>query len=226
MSGTGNGVSADRVREIHDRLKERYGPATRRELDPLDELMLTILSQNTSDTNRDRAWRALRERYPDWENVRSAPRSELEETIRPAGLHRQKARVLQETLEAVSDDRAGPDLSGLEEMSDDEALEHLTDLRGVGIKTAACVLCFSLGRDYMPVDTHVHRVGRRLALIPEDMRADRAHDHLNRDEVVPGELRFSLHVQLIRHGRSVCRARRPRCDECDIEDLCPKVGVE
>jgi endonuclease-3 len=214
------------VRALHSRLEAEYGPAERERYDPLDELILTILSQNTSDTNRDRAYTALRDRYPDWEGVRRAPREEIEDTIRSAGLWRQKARVIQEVLDELADEPSGLDLSHLEEMSDTDILEYLTAFRGVGVKTAACVLCFALERPYMPVDTHVHRVSRRLGLIPESADANRAHEILNRNGVVPSELRFSFHIQLIRHGRSVCRAGRPRCEECVVEELCPKVGLE
>ena len=194
-------------------------------LDPLDELMLTILSQSTSDTNRDRAYEALRARFPDWESVRAAPRADIEEAIRSAGLWKQKARVLQETLDAIYARQGELDLSHLAALGDDEVIDYLTSLRGVGVKTAACVLSFSLGRAYMPVDTHVHRLAGRLGLIGPTVTADRAHESLNGDSVVPAELRFAFHVQLIRHGRAVCRASRPDCDACVLEDLCPKIGV-
>lgn len=187
--------------------------------------MLTILSQSTSDTNRDRGYESLRERFPTWEAVRAAPRREIENAIRPAGLWKQKARVLQDTLDAIYEDRGALDLSHLERFSNQEVIEYLTSLRGVGVKTAACVLCFSMGRDYMPVDTHVLRVARRLGLIPARATADQAHKLLNADAAVPPELRFSFHIQLIRHGRSVCRASRPACQECVLDDLCPREGV-
>jgi endonuclease-3 len=214
-----------RVRALNRRLEAVYGPAKKKRLDPLDELMLTILSQSTSDTNRDRGYKSLRERFPTWEAVRTAPRGEVEEAIRPAGLWKQKARVLQETLDAIWEDRGKLDLSHLHRLPDDEVIEYLTGLRGVGVKTAACVLCFSMGRDYMPVDTHVHRVARRLGLIPSRASANQAHELLNRDASVPAELRFSFHIQLIRHGRAACRASRPACAACVLEDLCPKVGI-
>jgi endonuclease-3 len=214
-----------RVRALNRRLERSYGPAERQRLDPLDELMLTILSQNTSDTNRDRAYEALRARFPDWDAVRTSPRSAVEDVIRPAGLWKQKARVLQETLDALYAERGGLDLSHLEELPDEAVIAYLTSIRGVGVKTAACVLCFSLGRPYMPVDTHVHRVARRLGLIPARATADQAHQFLNRDGSVPPELRFPFHIQLIRHGRAVCRANRPACSRCVLADLCPKVNV-
>lgn len=188
--------------------------------------MLTILSQNTSDGNRDRAYETLRRRFPDWEAVRTAPRRQIEDAIRSAGLWKQKARTLQETLSAIHEERSRLSLSHLESLSDNEVIEYLTRFRGVGVKTAACVLCFAMGRAYMPVDTHVHRVSRRLGLITDGTSAEQAHELLNRDRVVPSELRFSFHIQLIRHGRRVCRAGRPACGRCVLEDLCPKVGVQ
>lgn len=214
-----------RIRALHRRLEADYGPARKHRLDPLDELMVTILSQNTTDINRDRAYESLRDRLPDWEAVRTAARRDLEEAIRAAGLWKQKARVIQETLDALWEERGELDLSHLEEMTDAEALDYLTAFRGVGQKTAACVLCFSLGRPYMPVDTHVHRTTRRLGLIPRTS-ADDAHELLNQDDTVPPELRFSFHIQLIRHGRAVCQAGRPRCGACVLADLCPRVGVD
>jgi endonuclease-3 len=214
-----------RVRALDRRLEREYGPAAKQRLDKLDELMLTILSQSTSDTNRDRGYARLRQRFPDWGSVRSAPRAEIEDAIRPAGLWKQKARVLQETLDALLEEHGALDLSHLDEMTNEEVIEYLTSFRGVGVKTAACVLCFAMGRPYMPVDTHVHRVARRLALVPTKASAEQAHHILNGDSSVPAELRFTFHIQLIRLGRAVCRANRPACTECVLEDLCPKVDV-
>ena len=211
------------ARQVESRLQATYGQATKNRLDPLDELILTVLSQNTSDTNRDRAWGALRRTYSDWSEVLQQGPDLLMETIRPAGLAEQKGRTILRILELLSD--AGiPNLEHLTEMSDDEALEYLTAIKGVGLKTAACVLCFSLERPVMPVDTHVHRVARRLGLIPPKASRDAAHDLLNL--AVAPDLRFSLHIQLIRHGRAVCTARRPDCGSCELASLCPRVGVE
>jgi endonuclease-3 len=214
-----------RVRALHRRLEKIYGPPRKERLDPLDELMLTILSQSTSDTNRDRAYELLRQRFPTWDAVRVAPRSEIEDAIRPAGLWKQKARTLQETLESLYVQRGTLDLSHLERLSDQDVVNYLTGFRGVGVKTAACVLCFAMRRPYMPVDTHVHRLARRLGLIPRRATADQAHALLNSDDSVPAELRFAFHIQLINHGRAVCRAGRPACDNCVLTDICPKVGV-
>ncbi len=214
-----------RVRALHRRLEDHYGPAEKKRIGRLDELMLTILSQNTNDTNRDRAYESLRARFPDWNAVRVAPRKEVEQAIKSAGLWKQKARTLQETLAALHDEQGDLDLSHLDDRTDQEVIEYLTSFRGVGVKTAACVLCFAMGRSYMPVDTHVHRVARRLGLIEERATADQAHELLNRDSSVPPKLRFSFHIQLIRHGRAVCRAGRPACDTCVLGGLCPRIGI-
>lgn len=214
-----------RVRALHRRLEARYGRAKKSRLDALDELMLTILSQSTSDGNRDRAYAELKARFPSWEAVRVAPRSAIEDAIRSAGLWKQKARVLQETLDALYEERGELDLSFLRRLSDHEVIAYLTGFRGVGVKTAACVLCFSLRRPVMPVDTHVHRVARRLGLVSRRASAEKAHEALNRDATVPPELRFSFHIQLIRHGRAICQAGRPKCGDCVLADLCPKVDV-
>lgn len=212
------------VEAIHARLERAHGAPAKRKRDPLDELVLTILSQNTSDTNRDRAWEALRDRYSDWEAVRGAGVDELEETIRTAGLAGQKAATIRRVLDALVEERGAADLSHLDRMDDVEALDYLTGFKGVGTKTAACVLCFALRRPVMPVDTHVHRVARRLGLAPTDGGRERTHRSLN--DAVPPERRFPLHVLFIRHGRRVCTARKPRCSECVLSDACPRHGVE
>lgn len=222
--GRTDGSDHDRVGEIHRRLEGACGPPGKPRRDPLDELVLTILSQNTSDTNRDRAWEALGERYPDWEAVRRAPAGELEETIRTAGLAGQKAATIQRVLDGLVEERGEPVLDHLASMSDEEALEYLTGFKGVGTKTAACVLCFALRRPVMPVDTHVHRVARRLGLAPLEGGRQRTHDALNR--AIPPERRYPLHILFIRHGREVCTARRPRCSSCVLAELCPRRGVE
>ncbi len=212
----------ERIRAIAERLATVH-PATRKiRRDPLDELVLTILSQSTSDANCYRGWEALRDRYRDWEAVLAAPEGELEETIRPAGLSNQKSATILSVLGRLRDERGRPSLEHLEAMDDREATDFLTSFKGVGVKTAACVLCFSMGRDVIPVDTHVHRIAIRLGLVPENASAVRTHEILN--QIVPPELRYELHVLLIGHGRTVCSARRPRCGECVVSDRCPKVG--
>jgi endonuclease-3 len=211
------------VAELTGRLEAHYGEPVKKRRDPLDELVLTILSQSTSDTNRDRAWAALRRSFDDWEAVRDAEAARLEATIRVAGLAGQKTATIQGVLRKLSDAYGRPTLEALHGMEDAEALDFLSSFRGVGQKTAACVLCFALGRPVLPVDTHVHRLARRLALVPERATAVQTQAALN--ELVPSELRFALHIHLIRHGRAVCKARQPRCGECVVEGLCDKVGV-
>jgi endonuclease-3 len=210
------------ARQVESTLKVRYGEARRNRLDPLDELILTVLSQNTSDANRDRAWEELQHVYSAWSEVLEDGPDRLTETIRPAGLAKQKSDTILRILKLL-DGGGTPSLDHLREMPDGEALDYLTGIKGVGLKTAACVLCFSLERPIMPVDTHVHRVARRLGLVPPKATRDAAHDVLN--SVVPPDLRFSLHVQLIRHGRSTCRARHADCDRCELAKVCPRVGV-
>lgn len=215
--------AAERIRAITARLAEEQPPSRKVRRDPLDELILTILSQSTSDANCYRGWEALRARYPNWEAVLAAPAGELEDTIRPAGLSKQKSGTILSTLAHLKNEHGRPTLDHLETLDDTAALDYLTGFKGVGVKTAACVLCFSMGRDVIPVDTHVHRIALRLGLVPENANAIRTHEILN--EIVPPELRYELHVLLIGHGRTVCTARRPRCDECAVSSRCPRVGT-
>ena len=192
---------ADRrkVRAIRDRLRREYGrPVLRPHRAPVDELVLTVLSQNTNDRNRDVAYGRLRERYGSWAEVRDAPVEDIEDAIRPGGLAPTKAMRLKQILGAVGDD----DLSWMEKAPLDEARDYLCDLPGVGRKTAACVLLFSYGRPEVPVDTHVYRVGTRLGLWPEKTRLEHAHDEMLR--LVAPEDAYELHVLLIRHGRRTC----------------------
>ena len=188
--------------------------------DPVTELVLTLLSQNTSDTNSGRAFQALLKRYPDWDAVLEAPVDELEETIRPGGLAKTKAPRMQALLAEVRD-RLGPDwdASRLRDMPIAEAKQWLTELPGVGPKTAACVLLFSLGRPALPVDTHVHRVAIRLGLLGPKVAALPAHDML--EAQLPPDKYYDFHVTLIRHGRRVCHKQRPKCNECVLYDRCP-----
>ena len=205
-----------RVRAIRDRLRSLYGrPVQEPHGRPLEELVRTILSQNTNDTNRDVAFARLRERFPTWVAVRDAPPEEVEEAIRPGGLAPQKAPRIQAALRELDDDL---DLSWLENAPREEALDFLTSLPGVGRKTAACVLIFSFGRPEIPVDTHVYRVGGRLGLFPPDASFERAHDEML--AITDPADAYELHINLIRHGRAVCRPR-PRCDECALRRMCP-----
>ncbi len=222
MAANGAG-QAGRIRGIRDALADGPSVEPKRRRDPLDELVLTILSQNTTDANCLRGWEGLRARFASWDALLAAPGGELEDAIRPAGLAAQKAATIRGALERLRDERGAPSLDHLDGMDDEQALAYLAGFRGVGVKTAACVLCFALGRDVIPVDTHVHRIARRLGLVPARASAARTHEILN-EEVPPG-LRYELHLLLIRHGREVCRARGPRCDACALAEACPRIGV-
>jgi endonuclease-3 len=206
-----------RLRTIRDRLRTEYGrPVLHAHRAPVDELILTVLSQNTNDRNRDVAWARLRERFPSWDAVREAPVVEIEDAIRPGGLAPTKAVRIQRILEALGDD----DLCWLEDAPLEEARDYLCELPGVGRKTAACVLLFSFGRPEVPVDTHVYRVTSRLGLIRPGASFDEAHDELLR--LVDPEDAYEVHVLLIRHGRRTCTAREPRCAECPLRRMCPE----
>jgi len=208
-----------RLRTILARLREAYGrPSTRIHGAPIDELVLTVLSQNTNDRNRDVAYERLRERFPSWEAVRDAPVEDIEEAIRPGGLAVTKAPRIQRILAAISDS-GSMDLSWLADAPLADARDYLCDLPGVGRKTAACVLLFAYGRHDVPVDTHVHRVGTRLGLFREGASLDECHDEMLR--LSAGADPLEAHVALIRHGRRICVARTPRCSECPLLSLCP-----
>ena len=178
-----------------------------------------MLSQSTTDANQHRAFAALKAAFPDWDAVRRAPVEQVGAVIRPAGLAVQKAPRIQRILDRAAEEPRGPDLEWLGRVPLDEAMGWLTALDGVGPKTAACVLSFSFNRHVLPVDTHVHRVSRRLGLIPAKASAERADRILH--DLVPDGLRTPLHVGLIRLGREICKAPTPRCAQCPLKDLCP-----
>ena len=209
-----------RLRAIHARLEKYFGPLEApRAADPLDELVLTVLSQHTSDLNAERAFASLRAAYPTWGDVVAAPAGEVADVIRSGGLANTKAPRIQSILREVHEREGAYDLSGLRAMDDEQARAYLTSLPGIGPKTAAVVLSFALGRDRMPVDTHVHRVTKRLGIVPAKASAERA-DRLLHD-LVPDGLRTPLHVGFIQLGREVCKAPTPRCAVCPLRDLCP-----
>jgi endonuclease-3 len=165
----------------------------------------------------------MRERYPTWEELASARTADLVRTIRPGGLANVKAPRILAVLREIRDREGGFRLSWMDEAADRKIFDYLTSLPGVGPKTAACVLAFSLGRPALPVDTHVHRVAGRLGLIPPGATAVQAMAALER--AVPSRLRISMHVGLIRHGREVCKAGRPLCEVCPLRDLCPSAEL-
>ena len=204
-----------RLRAILERLRTEYGrPVGRPHRAPIDELVLTVLSQNTNDRNRDVAYGRLRERFESWAAVREAPVEDVEDAIRPGGLAPTKAVRIQEILRAIGDD----DLAWLEEAPLEEARRYLCELPGVGRKTAACVLLFSYGRPDVPVDTHVYRVGTRLGLFRPGAPLDEAHDEMLR--LARGSDAHEAHVSRIRHGRRASVARAPRCPECPLLRTC------
>jgi endonuclease-3 len=205
--------------DVHCRLLNHYGePTWRPHMDPVSELVSTILSQNTNDVNRDVAYDRLQERLPTWELVRDANVEEVIEAIRPAGLANQKGPRIQESLRIITQERGELSLDFLTDWPVEEAKSWLTDIKGVGPKTAAIVLLFSLGRPAFPVDTHVHRVTKRLGLIGPRVSREKAHVELER--LVPPEAYYAFHLNLIRHGRQVCTSRKPRCQDCPLRDLC------
>lgn len=208
------------MRLVRDRLREYYGrPRNLPHGAPLDELVLTILSQNTTDRNRDVAYLRLRERFASWEQVRAAPVGEVEEAIRPGGISKVKSRRIKQILDLIEQEQGGLGLDWLEQASRERAFAFLERLPGVGRKTAACVLLFAYDRPELPVDTHVYRTSSRLGLIRPRASFEEAHDVL-RQLTDPTDV-YELHVNLIRHGRRLCRAQRPLCPQCPLRRLCP-----
>ena len=214
----------EKVAEITARLTDAYHADSLARshggsLPPVDELVLTFLSQSTTDVNSWRGYRTLRARFPDWEAVADAPVEEIEEAIRAGGLARRKAPRIQAALRRLREERGRVTLDFLAEMTPRDALAYLMSFHGVGRKTASCVLLFSLGMPAMPVDTHVLRVARRLRLIPARATAEQAHDLL--EALAPPADYYRFHVNMIAHGRQTCAARRPACPRCVILELCP-----
>jgi endonuclease-3 len=211
------------VRAVRDRLRLVYGvPGARPHGDPLAELVLTVLSQSTNDRNRDVAYLRLRDRFATWEEVRDAPIDAVEEAIRPGGISRVKSARIHDILAAIAP-TGEIALNRLSQMSVAEAQEYLCVLPGVGRKTAACVLLFALGMHDVPVDTHVSRVGTRLGLF--DARASLTAMHDEMLALTPRGAELELHLNLLRHGRRTCHARRPACGDCALARMCPRVGV-
>jgi endonuclease III len=208
-----------RVRAIRDRLRELYGrPVNHPHGHPIAELVRTILSQNTNDRNRDVAYERLRSALRTWVDVRDADVEVVEEAIRPGGLAPSKAPRIQQVLRELPESGGEPTLDWLADADRNEAIDFLVALPGVGRKTAACVMIFALGRPEIPVDTHVYRVGGRLGLFPENASFERAHDEML--AITDPEDAYELHINLITHGRRVCRPK-PRCGECGLRRMCP-----
>ena len=214
------GALRRRVAVCLDRLEREFGrPRLGRRYPPLDELILTILSQSTNDRNRDRAYASLRRRFPSWEEVLEADRAALEESIRVGGLARTKSGVIQEVLRRVRSDQGRLSLEVLRRMPLPEARRYLMGFKGVGEKTAACVLLFSCRRPAFPVDTHIERVTRRLGWVPAKASSKRTHAIMS--DLVPPDRTLTAHVNLITLGRRICRPRAPICPRCPLGRLCP-----
>jgi endonuclease-3 len=204
---------------IHEKLIEAFGePVWRTPLPAIDELVSTILSQNTNDINRDRGFNALRTKLPTWEAVRDASVEDVISAIKPAGLANQKGPRIQQVLRAISEERGALNLDFLAGLPIEEARAWLTKFNGVGPKTAAIVLCFSLNMPAFPVDTHIYRISGRTGLRPEKMTVEQAHPHL--ESIFPPETYYAAHLNLIRLGREICGARNPNCPQCPIIKLC------
>lgn len=200
-------------------LRELFGyPTWRRAYPPVDELIDCILSQSTTDANRDRAFAALRAAFPTWEAVRDAPEAEVIAAIKPAGLSNQKGPRIQAVLREITAQRGEINIDFLGDLPIEEAKAWLTAMHGVGPKTAAIVLCFAFNRPAFPVDTHVHRVGQRIGFLPEGISADKAHDVM--EAIIPPEDYYAFHLNLIRLGREICNARSPHCERCPLTTSC------
>lgn len=205
--------------EVLRRLQDFYGqPTWRNPMPAVDELVSTILSQNTNDTNRDRAFESLRQRFPTWEAVREAESPAVVAAIRPAGLANQKGPRIQRVLQEITAERGSLDMSFLKDLPLEEARAWLMKFKGVGPKTAAIVLLFSLGRPAFPVDTHIYRVTGRLGLRPEKMTVEEAHTHL--ENLFPPATYYAAHLNIIRLGREICIARKPACGRCPLQEIC------
>jgi len=205
--------------QVHRRLLKAYGePTWRNPLPPVDELVSTILSQNTNDLNRDRAFNLLRERFPTWEGVRDAHQDDVIDAIRIAGISNQKGPRIQAALRAITEERGQIELDFLREMPPEEVHDWLVSIKGVGPKTAAIVMQFSLNMQAFPVDTHIHRISGRLGLRPEKAGREKTHQILA--DLLPPETYYPVHLNLIQHGRQVCKASRPLCEQCNMTDLC------
>lgn len=217
-----NEVAADTEKPLQyiiQNLERTYGvPENRRARDPLDMLIQIILSQATSDTNSHRTFAALKKRFPTWERLLRAREATIADCIRSGGLANQKAAVIKSILRQIKEEHGTLDLSFLHELSAPEAARYLSQFRGIGPKTVACTLLFACRKEVFPLDTHIFRILRRIGLIPQKCTDARAHEIMNR--LVPAGKFYSFHVNLIRHGRTLCRPREPLCERCPVIEYC------
>ena len=208
------------ARTILGRLRRAYGPRPAKcRGDGVSVLVDTILSQNTSAANSSAGYRQLRRRFRSWNQVADAAVEEVERCIRVSGLSNLKAPRIQAILRQIRAERGRINLQHLSELDDEAALTHLLSFKGVGPKTAHCTLLFAFGKSVFPVDTHIHRIARRLRLIGPKATAEQAHDLLK--PIIPPADRYEMHVLLIEHGRKTCRAVNPKCGECTLLRMCP-----
>jgi endonuclease III len=200
-------------------LEQKFGcPENKLEIKPLDNLMLTILSQNTNDKNRDLAYQRLRERFPTWEQVMTADIAEIGEAIKPAGLWQQKSQRIRDILIWINKTYGRLNIDFLCEMTPQEAIDLFCTQKGIGVKTISVVLLFSCGIDIFPVDTHVHRLCRRIGLVPDNVSAEKTFWLMK--DLVPKGKSLSLHINLLKLGRTICLARKPNCPQCPLNKFC------
>lgn len=212
-------ILKEKAAEVHRRLVEFYGERVNSDpSDPIEELVLTILSQNTNDVNRDKAYAELIRLFPSWEEVMAADAADVIEAVRIAGLANQKGPRIQNILRQIKEERGELALEFLRELDKDDASAWLTKFKGVGPKTAAIVLQFALDIPAFPVDTHVNRISGRLGLRPEKMNVEKAHKHL--EGLFHPDTYYAAHLNIITLGRQVCHARKPKCEECPLKDIC------
>ena len=205
--------------DIDRLLKERFGnKVLKPHREPIGELIRTILSQNTTDTNRDRAYERLRKKFPVWGDILKARTDSIKTAIKPGGLSGVKAPRIKIILQQLSNGNGTIDLSFLEKMPVKSGIEYLTSFKGVGVKTAACVLLFSYGKKLFPVDTHIYRISQRLGLVTGGCGREKTFEILN--DIIPNRLFYRLHLNLIELGRKTCRSRNPLCNECSIDKYC------
>jgi len=212
---------AQKVSEI---LEETFGIPERRQVNPLDCLIKTILSQNTNDVNRDRAFENLKARFPTWEDALKADAGEIEKAIRVGGLSNQKSANIKNLLASLKSERGELSVDFIKDMDNDEAVKLLCKHRGIGIKTTYVTLAFAFGREVFPVDTHILRISKRLGFIPAKTTLDKAHELMA--SLIPEGKAFSFHLNLITFGREICQARKPKCDVCPIVEYCLYVREE
>lgn len=213
-------VDIKTITEVDRLLVEAYGDRKwKRRAEPIDELIMTMLSQRTNDLNRDKAFERLKEKFPSWEQILKAKVSSIESAIKPAGLSKQKAPRIKAILQRIAEANGGNlSLDFLSRMPVPKALSWLKSLPGVGPKTAACVLLFSFGKPVFPVDTHIFRISKRLGWLDSNVTEAEANELL--DKVIPDAIKYRLHLNMIAHGRRICRPKNPRCQECVLKSFC------